>query len=133
MERLKWRSRHRLLMGDAMHIKVHRDGANPAGSLAAQAMGRTKGGLNTKLHALSDDRARPQALTLTAGQQADVSHAPGLLERAESRHVIMDRGYDSDSLRALIAAKAMNDGVFRGSSQCRITCQPPRPCRPAST
>ena len=32
--------------------KVHADGSNPAGGQAAQAMGRTKGGLNTKIHAL---------------------------------------------------------------------------------
>ena len=107
IEQLKWHSRQRLLMGDATHIKVHRDGANPAGGQAAQAMGRTKGGLNTKLHALCDDRAQPQALILTAAQQADVSHAAGLLEQAEARHVIMDRGYDSDSLRDLITAKGM--------------------------
>lgn len=107
MEQIKWHARHRLVMGDATHIKVHRDGANPAGGQAAQAMGRTKGGLNTKLHALSDDRAQPQAFILTAGQEADVTHAPALLEQAEARHVIMDRGYDSDALRELITAKGM--------------------------
>ena len=107
MDKLTWHCRRRLVMADATHIKVHRDGANPAGGQHTQAMGRTKGGLNTKLHALCDDRAQPQALIITAGQQADVSHAPGLLEQAGARHVIMDRGYDSDSLRDLITAKGM--------------------------
>src|SRR5215469_2420504 len=37
---------------DSTHVKVHADGSNPAGGQAAQAMGRTKGGLNTKMHAL---------------------------------------------------------------------------------
>ena len=31
---------------DSIHVKVHADGSNPAGGQAAQAMGRTKGGLN---------------------------------------------------------------------------------------
>ena len=125
MEPLKWHSHHRLLKGDAMHIKLHRGGANPAGSQAAQAMGRTRGGLNTKLHALSDDHTQSQALILTAGQEADVSHAPGLLERAESRHVIMDRGYDSDSLRALIAAKAMKPCIpSRSNRKAPAACDP---------
>jgi transposase len=107
MQALPWRSRHRLNMVDATHIKVHRDGANPAGGQDAQAMGRTKGGLNTKLHALTDALAQPQSLVLTAGQQADVTHAPTLLENAKGTHVLMDRAYDSDALRALIAAQGM--------------------------
>ena len=37
---------------DSTHVKVHADGSNPAGGQALQAMGRTKGGLNTKIHAL---------------------------------------------------------------------------------
>ena len=41
---------------DSTHVKVHADGSNPAGGQAAQAMGRTKGGLNTKIHADCVDR-----------------------------------------------------------------------------
>ena len=107
MQQLPWHSRRRLVMVDATHIKVHRDGANPAGGQAAQAMGRTKGGLNTKLHALTDDRSQPQCLILTAGPEADVVHAPSLLEAASARHVLMDRAYDSDALREFVAAKGM--------------------------
>jgi transposase len=33
---------------DSTHVKVHADGSNPAGGQVSQAMGRTKGGLNTK-------------------------------------------------------------------------------------
>jgi transposase len=107
MQELPWRSRHRLIMVDATHIKVHRDGANPAGGQQGQGMGRTKGGLNTKLHAATDELAQPQSLLLTAGQEADVTHAPTLLENAEGSHALMDRAYDSDALRELIAAKGM--------------------------
>ena len=109
-------------MIDATHIKVHRDGANPAGGQQAQGMGRTKGGLNTKLHAATDEHAQPQSLVLTAGQEADVTHAATLLENAAGAHALMDRAYDSDALRALIAAKGMK------------ACIPPRSNRnhPAS-
>ena len=122
MQQLPWHSRRRLVMVDATHIKVHRDGANPAGGQAAQAMGRTKGGLHTKLHALTDDRSQPQCLILTAGPEADVVHAPSRLEAASARHVLMDRAYDSDALREFVAAKGMQ------------ACIPPRKNRndPAS-
>ena len=43
---------------DSTHVKVHADGSNPAGGQASQAMGRTTGGLNTKIHALVNARAR---------------------------------------------------------------------------
>lgn len=39
---------------DATHIKLHQDGSNPAGGQSEQAIGRTKGGLNSKLVALVD-------------------------------------------------------------------------------
>jgi transposase len=107
MQLLPWRSRRKLVMLDATHIKVHRDGANPAGGQQAQGMGRTKGGLNTKLHAATDEHAQPQALVLTSGQEADVVHAATLLESAAGTHALMDRAYDSDALRALIAARGM--------------------------
>ena len=119
MQSLHWHSRSKLSMIDATHIKVHRDGANPAGGQHTQAMGRTKGGLNTKLHALTDGCAQPQSLILTAGPQADVSHAPSLLEHATGVHALMGRAYDSDELRELIASKGMK------------ACIPPRKNRRA--
>ena len=36
---------------DASHVKVHQDASNPAGGQQNQAIGRTKGGLNTKVNA----------------------------------------------------------------------------------
>jgi transposase len=49
---------------DTTCIKVHMHGANPAGGQTAQAMGRTKGGLNTKLAMIVDALGRPVAMRL---------------------------------------------------------------------
>ena len=119
MQQMKWRAGKNLGMIDATHIKVHRDGANPAGGQEKQAMSRTKGGLNTKLHAAVDGRSQPQALILTAGTEADVVHAPALLESVEAEHVLMDKAYDSDALRELIQSKGLK------------SCIPPRSNRVA--
>ena len=54
-------------------MKVHADGSNSAGAQALQAMGRTKGGLNTKIHALVNVRSQALVIALSAGNQADVS------------------------------------------------------------
>ncbi|WP_341806006.1 IS5 family transposase [Prosthecobacter fusiformis] len=108
-----------LCMIDSTHIKVHRDGVNPAGGKEKQVMKRTKDGLNTKLHTAVDGRCQPQSLILTAGSEADVVHAPALLESVEARKVLMDKVYDSDALLEIIASKGMK------------ACTPPRSNRVA--
>ena len=65
---------------DSTHVKVHADGSNPAGGQALQAMGRTKGGLNTKIHALVNVRAQALVIALSAGNDADISLAEELTE-----------------------------------------------------
>jgi len=52
---------------DCSHVKVHADGANPAGGQSHQAMGRTKGGLNTKVVATVDALGRPVQLAVAPG------------------------------------------------------------------
>jgi transposase len=74
---------------DCSHIKLHQHGANPQGGQVAQAMGRTKGGLNTKLSAVVDARGRAVALSL----------AP-VLPSARGRRIVADKGFDADIFRA---------------------------------
>jgi hypothetical protein len=38
-----------------------------------------------------DGRSQPQALIWTAGPEADVAHAPTLLESVDARHVLLDK------------------------------------------
>ena len=69
----------------------------------AQAIGPSRGGQTTKIHALTDVVGRPYAITLTPGNVADVSAAPALLERAAgARYILADKGYDADALRRTI-------------------------------
>jgi transposase len=84
---------------DATHIKVHRSGLNPEGGRETQALGLTKGGWNTKWHAAVDHRGAPCALLLSAGNEADISHARDVLEDLPAQMVVADKGYDSDDLR----------------------------------
>ncbi|SFU96563.1 Transposase DDE domain-containing protein [Halomonas korlensis] len=77
---------------------------------ADHALGRSRGGLTTKLHLLCDARGLPLSFTLSAGHQADSRHFFELLEqvqlpgdrgrpRKRCRYVVADKGYDSDPLR----------------------------------
>ena len=84
---------------DSTHVKVHRCASNPRGGQASQAMGRTKGGMNTKIHAVVDEAAQPMRLFLSAGNEADISHAPTLAEEIPAAMLVADKGYDSDGFR----------------------------------
>ena len=53
---------------DSTHVKVHRSGLNPEGGVEAQAIGKTKGGWNTKIHAAVDGASSPMALVAFPGQ-----------------------------------------------------------------
>ena len=65
-----------------------------------QAIGRSRGGWTTKVHALTDVVGRPYALMLTPGNVSDVKAAPTLLERAgRMRYLLAYKGYDADWLR----------------------------------
>lgn len=84
---------------DSTHVKAHRCAANPRGGQSAQCLGRTKGGLNTKIHATVDSNRTPEKLYLSPGNDADVMHAETVLEGCSGSRVVADKGYDSDALR----------------------------------
>ena len=63
-------------------------------------MGRSRGGLTRKIHALVDGNGNPIALKLTEGQAHDSRSAADMLETiGEGQILLADRAYDSDALR----------------------------------
>src|SRR6267378_3921670 len=64
----------------------------------AQAIGKSRGGLTTKIHALVDALGNPCNLMLTPGQVHDLTCAQPLLENADPGALIGDKAYASDSL-----------------------------------
>jgi transposase len=69
-------------------------------------MGRSRGGLTTKIHALVDANGLPIALKLTEGQAHDGKSAADMLGGLGPGQILLaDRAYDSDALRASLAAQ----------------------------
>jgi len=69
-------------------------------------MGRSRGGLTTKIHALVDAAGRPILLKLTAGQAHDGRSALDMLATVGPGQVLLaDRGYDADYLRDPLVAR----------------------------
>jgi hypothetical protein len=56
-----------------------------------QAIGRSRGGRTTKIHALSDPLCRPVVLHLTPGQDADIAAAPDVLALAPPMRALIVR------------------------------------------
>lgn len=83
---------------DATHIKEHRT----ACSLVKKGdvhrhIGKTKGGLNSKLYAVVNNDGKPIVMALTAGQVSDHIGAKILYPALPRASVMIgDKGYDSD-------------------------------------
>ena len=84
-------------MIDATHLKAHRTAASllKKGDVPRR-IGRTKGGLNSKLHTVCDGEGRPIILLLSEGQMSDHKGARLVLDALPpASALIADRGYDS--------------------------------------
>ena len=95
---------------DCTHIKAHQDASTAVGGAAAQAIGKTKGGMNTKLAAVVDGLGRAVGLNLVAGNRHDLRAVDPLLEKLGDSWVIADRGFDAKDFRQEI--------ISRGSTPC---------------
>ena len=60
-------------------------------------IGRSKGGLSTKIHANVDALGNPTSFLLTPGQACDREGADALLPALEAPIIIADKGYDADA------------------------------------
>ena len=96
-------SRHFLLIQRlCVPIRVQRVPRKKNGGQDSEALGRSRGGFTTKLHAAVNDKFTPLRFILTAGERHDVTQAPALIAGYTCEYVIADAGYDSDALRATI-------------------------------
>jgi transposase len=69
-------------------------------------MGRSRGGLTTKIHALVDAKGLPFRFELTPGQRHDSQAAEGLLDGLwPDSFVLADKAYDAEWIRQQIEAQ----------------------------
>jgi transposase len=71
-----------------------------------QAVGRSRGGRNTKIHALADAKGRLLAILLTGGEAHDCPVAERLIRTVKpSKRLLGDKGYDSGEFREELDAR----------------------------
>lgn len=61
-------------------------------------MGKTKRGLNTKIHLAVDAHGMPIRLLVTPGTTADSTKANELIRGMKAQALLADRGYDSHAI-----------------------------------
>ena len=59
-----------------------------------QSIGVSRGGLNTKIHAVCDALGNPLRFKLTLGNLSHVGELPGLIKGLSAKALLADKGYD---------------------------------------
>ena len=94
------------VMIDATIVRAHACSAGYGKeSQPQQALGRSRGGFSTKIHALVDALGNPLKFILSAGQRHEISQAETLIEGISRTTLIGDKGYDSNAFIESLKAK----------------------------
>lgn len=87
-------------------------------------MGRSRGGLSTKIHAATIDENCSVALHLTEGQAHDGRQFEALYESLDADNVLesaaLDKGYDADRIRERLAVDGIEPVIPPISSRSKI-------------
>ena len=82
---------------DSTVVRAHQHSAGAVGrDPNQQAIGRSRGGLSTKIHAVTDALGNPTRFLLTPGQAHDLVGSDVLLTDLSAGAVIADKAYDAD-------------------------------------
>ncbi len=95
------------VMIDGTIVRVHQHGAGARGGTQNQAIGRSRGGLTTKIAALVDALGNLVRFTLLPGQRHDIKSVDDLLEGIDCEAFLGDKAFDAKALRARLA----QDGI----------------------
>jgi transposase len=112
-------------MIDTSIVCVHQHGSCTTRN-QRQSMGRSRGGLTSKIHAVVDSNGLPVRLALSPGEAHDVRLAGKLLSRLKSGSMLLaDRGYDADWIRELAMKKGAWANIQPKSNRSDPICFSP--------
>jgi transposase len=95
-----------VIMIDATIVRAHACAAGYGkDSQAREALGRSRGGFSTKIHAMVDGLGNPLKFILSPGQRHEISQADTLIEDIFQSILVADKGYDSDAFVSAVKTK----------------------------
>ncbi len=87
------------VMLDSTIVRAHACAAGlKKSSQNEEALGRSKGGFTTKIHAVVDALGNPLSFVLTPGQRQDITQEPEMIEGFSEAKILADKGYDANAL-----------------------------------
>jgi len=89
-----------ILMIDSTIVRAH-----ACSSGFNECLGRSSGGLSTKIHVLVDSNGKPIKFILTEGQKADITQANNLTKKIKNFIVLADKGYDCNTFINILKEK----------------------------
>lgn len=89
---------------DSTLIRAHQHAAGAPKKSGDQALGRSRGGLSTKIHALVEGLGSVARFRLTGGEAGDSPQALPLLQDLHPDSVSADKTYDTDAILEHLAA-----------------------------
>ena len=91
---------------DSTSVKVHPDGTGALKKNGPQAIGKSRGGWNTKIHMVAADDRTAITFALSPGNDHDAPHGRALLQELgpmpEGLPLLMDRAYEGNETRQLV-------------------------------
>nr|WP_233289893.1 IS5 family transposase [Streptomyces microflavus] len=121
-----------LVSVDSTIVRAHQHAAGARkGGLHSPALGRSRGGLTSKIHLVCDAVGRPLAFVLTGGNTNDCTQFATVMDairvprpgpgrpRARPDHVIGDKGYSSKAIRAWLRRRGIAHTIPERADQVR--------------
>ncbi|WP_143871349.1 IS5 family transposase [Catenovulum sediminis] len=97
---------------DGTIVRAHQHSSG-AQSQSDESIGKSRGGLSTKIHLAVDSYGYPVHFELTGGQRNDFIMAEALIRNSpKSDYVVADKGYDSQSIRDFVTEQANSKAVI---------------------
>jgi transposase len=116
------------LIIDATIIRAHQHAAGAKGEFERRRRGR----LSTKIQIAAGALGNPLSLILTPGQPHDCTQAEAIIEGFATEHVIADKAYDTDWIRAYLAFRTDDPVALatpRGNAHDKTAAAFPSPSR----
>lgn len=107
------------LIIDSTIIRAHQHASGAKKGAEDQALGRSRGGLSTKIHLAVRGLGCPVRFMLTAGQKGDAPQADTLIEDLPAEVIMADTAYDSNRLRKAIADKGAQAVIPNNPSRAK--------------
>ncbi|MFJ6987484.1 MULTISPECIES: IS5 family transposase [unclassified Streptomyces] len=120
-----------LVSVDSTIVRAHQHAAGAKKGLRDPALGRSRGGLTSKVHLASDGRGRPLGFVVTGGNTNDCTQFTAVMEairvprtgpgrpRVRPDHVLGDKGYSSKTIRAWLRRRGIAHTIPERADQVR--------------